>query len=188
MVRVDRQKQREALYGWLKWTPVLAMVFSALFVDTWLNTQMRADDYRLGQLNVRLRELRNTMSELRVQESRLEKQDRLVGKAQALALKTPDPSQVVVLQVKEAALVYAREEVEWEEEGMEKGAKGAGRADAFLARLHGLAVWAQAKKDGLRVAEESGSEAEGAAEGEAKEGIFQKLSLDESLANLLDRL
>jgi len=65
MPRPVRHKQRQALYGWLKWTPLFIAVFSALFFDAYLNLATRENDYVLNQLTKEKKELKTSLNDVR---------------------------------------------------------------------------------------------------------------------------
>lgn len=93
-----RKQQRQALRGWLKWTPALALLFSVLFLDAWLNAQERSRDYENRNLTLIERELEAEMKALRVRAAELEKFDRLEMMAIELGLKKPEPHQVETIR------------------------------------------------------------------------------------------
>ncbi len=82
------------LTSWLKWLPILAIVFSLLFFDTWLNVQARLNDYEIEKLNDRIMELEKRLCELKVDEVRLVAMNRIEARAPELGLVEPGPSQV----------------------------------------------------------------------------------------------
>lgn len=68
MVRVSKVKKRELHRGWMKWAVLPVVFFAVLFVDAWLNIQMRYKDYELSKLSETKFALENQLTE---QESRL---------------------------------------------------------------------------------------------------------------------
>ncbi len=82
------------LTSWLKWSPILAIAFSLLFFDTWLNVQARLNDYEIAELNDRIMELEKRLYELKVDEARLAAMNRIDARAPELGLVEPGPSQV----------------------------------------------------------------------------------------------
>ena len=93
-----RKQQRQALRGWLKWTPALAFLFSVLFFDVWLNAQERSRDYENRSLTLTERELDTEMMELRNRAAELEKFDRLDVMALEFGLKEPEPNQIKTIR------------------------------------------------------------------------------------------
>ena len=92
--RRRRRKRAIPLTGWLKWLPVLAFPFSVLLVETWLNCQMRLNDYEVAELDQRRRQLRQALETLKVEEARLAAISRIGEKAPDLNLLEPNPSQI----------------------------------------------------------------------------------------------
>ncbi len=97
MQMVSKRMQRRALRGWLRWSLVVIVGFSPLYVDAWLNVKMRHHDYIINQLNSERNHLNNELISLTVNRASLERMDRLSMNAEALALREPDPNQVHVI-------------------------------------------------------------------------------------------
>ncbi len=95
MHKINRREQRRALYGWVPYAPLVAVVFGVLFCDAWLNIQTRRTDYELGRLNRRMRELRAELDALRGEQAEREGIGLLGDKAAALGLVEPEPRQVM---------------------------------------------------------------------------------------------
>lgn len=95
MHKINRREQRRALYGWIPYAPLVAMVFGVLFCDAWLNIQTRQMDYELGRLNRRMRELRSELDSLRGEQAEREGIGLLGAKAAALGLVEPEPWQIM---------------------------------------------------------------------------------------------
>jgi cell division protein FtsL len=93
-----RKQRRQALRGWIKWVPALAMIFSVLFFDVWLNGQERSRDYENRTLILRERALETEMNALRVRAAELKKFDRLEVMAEELGLQEPKPDQVRIVR------------------------------------------------------------------------------------------
>lgn len=51
MTHISRVKKRELLTGWMKWTLLPLAFFLVLFIDAWLNIQIREKDYELSELS-----------------------------------------------------------------------------------------------------------------------------------------
>ena len=97
MQMVSKRMQRRALRGWLRWSVVVIVGFSPLYVDAWLNIKMRHHDYIISQLNTERNKLNNELISLTVNRASLERMDRLSTSAEVLALREPDPNQVHVI-------------------------------------------------------------------------------------------
>jgi len=94
--RASRGRRRRAvpLTGWIKWLPVLALPFSVLFLETWLNVQTRVCDYEIFEINRSTRELQRTLDALKVREAQLAAMDRIGVRAPDLGLVEPNPGQI----------------------------------------------------------------------------------------------
>lgn len=97
MRRRTREQQRKVLHGWMKWVPVLALVFGVLFADTWLNTQIRANDYEYSRLKRCMAQLGKDLDTLRVEEAGCATLARLETAAPDLGLVKPEPMQIEVI-------------------------------------------------------------------------------------------
>jgi len=93
-----RDQQREALRGWMKWVPILALVFAVLFTDTWLNTQIRANDYEYSRLKLRTMHLGKDLKTVRVEEAAHNALAYLDTEAPDLGLVKPEPMQIEVVR------------------------------------------------------------------------------------------
>lgn len=92
-----RVHARHARYGWIPWTPLLAVVFGLLAWDAWLNVRVRHTDYEFNQLSGERRRLIQELDEVRAREAQLKNLDVLTAKAEALGLRPPDPHQLEVV-------------------------------------------------------------------------------------------
>jgi hypothetical protein len=98
MIRRSLYIRRKAtLKGWLKWVAVLALPFSALAFDTWLNTETLRKDYETAEVNKRMKDLSATLDGLRLKQVGLETYDRIEIEAPDLGLVEPQPGQVQVI-------------------------------------------------------------------------------------------
>ncbi len=95
---ISRQRQRAALYGWIKWTPVLAFPFSLMFFDAWLNIETRNNDYAVGRLSSQVRSLTSELEHVRVLRAQQENLGDLGAKAPNIGLVEPNPNQVVTVR------------------------------------------------------------------------------------------
>jgi hypothetical protein len=94
MPRISARTRRQALFGWIKWIPVLFVLFSALFLDAWLTIRSRRDDYAFRQLMLEERELRKSLEQLRRQSAELGNLDRLDEEAVVLEMVKPEQHQL----------------------------------------------------------------------------------------------
>lgn len=95
---ISRQRRRAALYGWIKWMPVLAFPFSLMFFDAWLNIETRNNDYAVGRLSGQVRSLTGELEHMRVLRAQQENLGDLGAKAPNIGLVEPNPNQVVTVR------------------------------------------------------------------------------------------
>ena len=101
MVRVSKVKKRELLRGWMKWAILPVVFFTVLFVDAWLNIQMRYKDYELSKLSETKFALENQLNE---QESRLAQfrgSTLQISRAEGLGLRGPEINQIHTIDYRE---------------------------------------------------------------------------------------
>ncbi len=116
MQRLSTRSRRQALYGWLKWMPILALLFSVMFFDAWLNIRTRNNDYRFARLSKQIRELCADLGNVRVQRADKESYPELASLAPDMGLVKPEPKQVTAVyhdgafreRVAQAPIVMAR--------------------------------------------------------------------------------
>lgn len=94
MRTLTKFERRQAFYGWLRWTPLLVVVFAVLFFDAWVNIQTLKSDYVLGGIIQEMRALEEQLHGLRVKAAANQTMDLLGEAAPALGLKEPAPEQV----------------------------------------------------------------------------------------------
>ncbi|MBI2425534.1 MAG: hypothetical protein HYV27_22100 [Candidatus Hydrogenedentes bacterium] len=94
MRKLERIRRRRALWGWIKWSPVLFILFSFLFADVWLNIETRRHDYAYIELNSAIREVRKEIKDLKRDRASLETFDQLAQVAPDLGLQEPEPDQI----------------------------------------------------------------------------------------------
>jgi hypothetical protein len=94
MRTLTKFERRQAFYGWLRWTPLLVVVFAVLFFDAWINIQTLRSDYILGEIVQEMRTLEEQLHGLRVKAAANQTLDLLGEAAPALGLKEPSPEQV----------------------------------------------------------------------------------------------
>ena len=102
--------QRDAFRGWWKWTPVLAVWFSVLFFDAWLNHARLANDYQYFNLLQEHRKLAAELRAIQVDQASLEALDRLDLQAEALGLGEPRPEQIQTISYTPVAETVSRED------------------------------------------------------------------------------
>lgn len=94
MRTLTKFERRQAFYGWLRWTPLLLVVFAVLFFDAWVNIQTLKSDYVLGALIQQMRGLEEQLHGLRVQAASNQTIDVLGEAAPELGMQEPKPEQV----------------------------------------------------------------------------------------------
>lgn len=90
---MSKPERRQAFYGWIRWTPVLALVFAVLFFDAWVNIETRKSDYVFSELSGRVRALEAELQQLRVRSAGRQTIDVLAEAAPALGLAEAKPDQ-----------------------------------------------------------------------------------------------
>jgi hypothetical protein len=98
MRAMSRRVRRQVMYGWIKWVPVLFVVFSVLYVDAWLNTETRNNDYDLAKSSTRIREIQESINAMRAEEAYLEGIKRLALLASEIGMVEPQPEQIQVVR------------------------------------------------------------------------------------------
>lgn len=78
----------------IKWAPLLILPFSVLFFETWLNVQMRRNDFELYDISKYTSQLQQEIEDLKVQEAQLGSLDRIGVKAPDLGLIEASPAQI----------------------------------------------------------------------------------------------
>lgn len=95
----ERRLRRASLYGWLLFIPVFAPPFYVIYCEITLNTQTVNHDYEAIEINREIRELQSMLSDLGVEQARLENVERLENKAPGLGLVEAAPSQLDTVYV-----------------------------------------------------------------------------------------
>ncbi|HPO13049.1 MAG TPA: hypothetical protein PLI09_06355 [Candidatus Hydrogenedentes bacterium] len=95
---ISRHRQRAALYGWIKWIPVLGIPFSLMFFDAWLNIATRNNDYDFARLSNQVRTLTGELEKARAQKAENENLEDLAAKAPNLGLVEPGPNQIITMR------------------------------------------------------------------------------------------
>lgn len=113
MKRQTQRAKRHALYGWVKWFPVLALIFSILFFDAWLNIQKRKTDYVLGRLNNDLRDLIAETDKVEAQAAVNRNLDDLALVQEELGMQLPEPGQIETIEYVPGTWVPLRPTIEF---------------------------------------------------------------------------
>ena len=92
-----RRAKSALLTGWVLWAPILAMPFGALFCETWLQTQIIANDYELNELVRAEQVAEGEIGELRTDVASLEAIGRMNAKASDLGLVEPEHHQIHII-------------------------------------------------------------------------------------------
>jgi len=87
------------LRGWVRWTPFLALPFSILFYEAWLQSQLLYHDYETLQLQRELASVNDRIAQCRDAEVSLTTLARLEETAPQLGLVEPEPNQIQEIDV-----------------------------------------------------------------------------------------
>ena len=98
MKRQTQRARRHALYGWVKWIPVLALIFSVLLFDAWLNIQKRQSDYILNALNTERRTLDMESDKVDAQAALNRNLNDLAKVQEELGMQAPAPGQIETIE------------------------------------------------------------------------------------------
>ncbi len=100
MTRRERKRPVSTLVRYcLHWAPFLAVLFSVLFVETWLQLQIFQNDYLTNHLTRHNRELRNEINDMRARQAELEGMRRLEDYAPTIGLVEPEHGQIHIIPV-----------------------------------------------------------------------------------------
>lgn len=94
MRREEKLRRRAALYGWIKWFPVVIIPFGVLFADAWLTVKIRTNDYEYGRLSQEYQQTADQLRVVRTSLAELQRVPLLVSKAEELGFVIPNPRQV----------------------------------------------------------------------------------------------
>ena len=97
--------QRRALWGWVKWVPVVVIPFSILFFHAWINIQILRADYVLRELNAEARDLSDRLNQTGTAETIHEDPEVLATRAALLDFIQPEPGQREIISYNPASLV-----------------------------------------------------------------------------------
>jgi len=98
MKPMNQRQKRQALYGWIKWLPVISAPVIACFFDAHISIETRAKDYKFGEISKDLRAFENELLALQAEEAQLVSLERLRETAQMLALVEPSPEQFTTIR------------------------------------------------------------------------------------------
>ncbi|NLV46895.1 MAG: hypothetical protein GXY07_20635 [Candidatus Hydrogenedentes bacterium] len=101
MVRVSRSKRRLLLKGWIKWAALPIIPFCVLFVDTWLNIQVRINDYALSTLSEEQRDLEAALTTEISRLAQLRGINDVIAKATQMGLVAPEINQFQTIAYRE---------------------------------------------------------------------------------------
>ena len=86
-----------SLRGWFMWSLLLAPIFGVLFFDTYLNVEIRRDDYRLSEINKTRAVLIEKLEKAQLREESLRAVTASESDAAEFALVKANPSQIQVV-------------------------------------------------------------------------------------------
>lgn len=89
-----RRPRVGSLRGWWKALPLLALPFSVVFTEAWLQTQVLTLQYRANRLKHEIREVEGNLDSLQDRRHDLVRIDRINAKAPDLGLGVPNPGQL----------------------------------------------------------------------------------------------
>ena len=82
------------LWGWIRWSPVILIPFSALLFDTWLSTQRIKRDYAINELKTQIKRAHEDLDDLTVEAARLGTMNRIEVETPEMGLQPPEPDQI----------------------------------------------------------------------------------------------
>lgn len=86
--------RRPLLGAMLKWFLVLLIPFGVMLLEGWMHLRVLHNDYAQGRLRVQINEAREQVTQLRLEQAKLEAMGRLALKASELGLVKPEPNQI----------------------------------------------------------------------------------------------
>lgn len=92
--RAPQQRTKRSITGWIRWLPILLLPFSAIFFDTWLNTETVKKDYTMAGLSAHLKQQRETLEVLKAKIASRGNMLRIEVEAPDLGLVPPEPNQI----------------------------------------------------------------------------------------------
>lgn len=94
MRKVRKEIQRQALYGWLWWAPIPALILGVLAFDTMMTIETRRDDYEMNTYKREIAALDAQLAEVRTRLAGQQDLDQLTVYAEMLNLDDPLPNQI----------------------------------------------------------------------------------------------
>lgn len=101
MRRISRMERRKILNGWMGWALLPLIPFLVLFVDAWLNVQIRQKDYELMQLDLQKRSLDGELQRQMSLLTQRKHKEYIEGKAKELGLQSPGIQQFQMVQYRD---------------------------------------------------------------------------------------
>lgn len=95
---ISLRKKRQALYGWVKWIPVVAAPFIILLADTWLNICTWQNDYAYRQLDRQLQAVQAQLAKVSADTADMQDLHSLTERATELAMVEPSPDQIKTIK------------------------------------------------------------------------------------------
>ncbi len=92
------RRQRKVLWRWVRWAPVLGLVFGVLGADAWLNNETRNNDYAFTQTRAKIRETQAELHDIKAKKAELETMNRLLVQAKRMGMVKPGPADVATLR------------------------------------------------------------------------------------------
>lgn len=93
-----RTKRRGVLTGWWNCLPLIAVPFSTLFVEGWLQTGIVTGNYKINELTTLIREAEDGAEAIRDDMHRLKRIERVTQAGPRMGLVLPEPWQLEVIR------------------------------------------------------------------------------------------
>lgn len=101
MTELSRIRRRQLYAGWIKWTLVPVIFFSALYIDGWVNVKKQIRDYKIENLYDESCALKSQLSVLTSRLAQLRNIDRLTAEAEKMGLLDPTAHQFHTIAYRE---------------------------------------------------------------------------------------
>jgi hypothetical protein len=89
----------QVIWRVLLWSPLVALLFGPLMVETWLHLAVLQNDYELNELNRELTETDERIDALKTTIAELETLERINAQIPNLGLVEPQPEQIVTVRI-----------------------------------------------------------------------------------------
>lgn len=89
-----KRSRTGSLKGWWKAMPFIALPFSVMFSEAWLQTQVLTLQYQANELTQEIRDVEGSVDSLQDKRHNLVRIDRINAKAPDLGLGVPNPGQI----------------------------------------------------------------------------------------------